>query len=369
MLLASEEESSGSPHPSASEFVLFGGITSNSNRRHVKFLGSISIHLAVLGLLLLAAPKLILTGRAFLHDPTTLVAPVPPPPFPKRVLPRSSPVARTVAIPQRSLPPVPRPDKQQFPRPSLEEAPHLPTIPRPPHVPNLPEETPSIRPPVQTGTFASNLPPKASPMLPVSSGQIVGFDAAVTRGSQVQGVHQAATAGFDTASPQSRQALAGGNVQTGAFGQARGGQPGDAQVPGANVGVAGFDTGPALARLPLAEQAVRRSGFDELKSVNSPVKAAAPSASPVRAIEILDKPKPAYTEEARRRKIEGDVLLDVLFTAACEVRVLRVVQGLGYGLDENAISAAGHIRFNPASQAGSPIDQRVTIRVVFQITQ
>jgi TonB family protein len=259
--------------------------------------------------------------------------------------------------------------KPRISHPNLEEAPILPNSPKPPRVLSLPQQAPVISPPVQTGVFASNLPPKASPQLPVASGQSAGFDVAVTRGAQVPEVYQAGAAGFDTASPNSRPALAGATVQTGAFGQASGGQPGAARLPGAKVGGTGFDTRPATVPPPLSEQAIRKSGFDELKPVNLPVKAAAPAVSAVHPVEILEKPKPAYTDEARQRKIEGDVVLDVIFTAACEVRVLRVVQGLGYGLDENAVSAARHIRFTPASQSGSPIDQRVTIRVVFQITQ
>jgi TonB family protein len=163
--------------------------------------------------------------------------------------------------------------------------------------------------------------------------------------------------------------LAGATVQTGNFGQVSGGQPGASRLPGAKVGGAGFDTNAPPAQKLTAQRAVRKSSFDELKPVSAPVRAEAPAASPIHAIEILDKPKPAYTDEARKQKIEGDVLLDVIFTATCEVRVLRVVQGLGHGLDENAIAAARRIRFTPASQSGSPIDQRVIIRVVFQITQ
>jgi TonB family protein len=363
-------ESSGSLNPKGSDIILFREITGNSNPRGGKFLGSVSIHLAVLGLLFLAAPRLFLNGVALLHATATLIAPVEPAPLSKHVLLRASPVVQTmaIAIAQRSLPPVPLPVKPRIPRPNLEEAPILPNSPKPPRVLSLPQEPPVINPPVQTGLFASNLPPKASPQLPVASGQSAGFDVAATRGAKVPEV-QAAAAGFDTASPNPRPALAGATVQTGAFGQAFGGQPGAARLTGAKVGGTGFDTRPATIQPPASEQAVRKSGFDELKPVNPPLKAATPAGNPVHPVEILDKPKPAYTDEARQRKIEGDVVLDVIFTANCEVRVLRVVQGLGYGLDENAISAARHIRFTPASQSGSPVDQRVTIRVVFQITQ
>ena len=68
------------------------------------------------------------------------------------------------------------------------------------------------------------------------------------------------------------------------------------------------------------------------------------------SLEITFKPRPNYTEEARRARIEGDVVLEVLFTASGTLRVLRVVRGLGYGLDQNAIEAAAKIRFRPATE-------------------
>ena len=56
----------------------------------------------------------------------------------------------------------------------------------------------------------------------------------------------------------------------------------------------------------------------------------------MRAVEILSKPKPAYTEEARARRVEGEVLLQVLFAASGQVRVIATVRGLGYMLDTDA---------------------------------
>ena len=53
----------------------------------------------------------------------------------------------------------------------------------------------------------------------------------------------------------------------------------------------------------------------------------------------LKNAKTEYTEEARKLKLEGEVLLRVLFTAGGEPRVLEVVRGLGHGLDETAIRA------------------------------
>lgn len=84
-------------------------------------------------------------------------------------------------------------------------------------------------------------------------------------------------------------------------------------------------------------------------------------------VEILDKPRPAYTDEARRRSIEGEVLLEVLFEASGEVRVLRVVRGLGHGLDETAAAAARQIHFKPARREGSPVDSSAVIHIIFQL--
>jgi TonB family protein len=84
-------------------------------------------------------------------------------------------------------------------------------------------------------------------------------------------------------------------------------------------------------------------------------------------VEILSRPKPVYTEEARDLRLEGDVVLDVVFEAAGVLRVLGVAQGLGHGLDEAAIVAAKKIQFNPARRDGAPVDHQARLRVVFRL--
>lgn len=85
------------------------------------------------------------------------------------------------------------------------------------------------------------------------------------------------------------------------------------------------------------------------------------------AAQILDKPRPAYTEEARRLLIEGEVQLEVLFGASGEIHILRVVRGLGHGLDENAVHAAKAIRFLPAKRDGRAVDSTATVHIIFQL--
>ncbi len=86
-----------------------------------------------------------------------------------------------------------------------------------------------------------------------------------------------------------------------------------------------------------------------------------------RPVEILFKPKPEYTDEARSKKIEGEVLLQVTFAASGEVKVERVVQGLGYGLDNTAQAAARQIRFRPAQQEGQPVDSSAIVHITFAL--
>lgn len=136
------------------------------------------------------------------------------------------------------------------------------------------------------------------------------------------------------------------------------------------AGPVGAFAGPAPAPAPSPPKPrITGSGFGDV-SAASPG-AAQPGAGNLHQsssdIEILFKPRPDYTEEARRRRIEGEVLLEVLFAASGEIRFLRVVKGLGAGLDENAIRAASKIRFKPATENGRPVDRTAIARISFQL--
>ena len=84
-------------------------------------------------------------------------------------------------------------------------------------------------------------------------------------------------------------------------------------------------------------------------------------------VEIVFKPKPVYTDEARKLNLEGEVLLEVMFGANGELRVNRVVRGLGHGLDEAAVSAANKIKFKPAQRNGSAVGSTAIVHVTFQL--
>jgi TonB family protein len=82
---------------------------------------------------------------------------------------------------------------------------------------------------------------------------------------------------------------------------------------------------------------------------------------------IIYKEKAKYTEEARQNKVQGTVVLNVVFTADGRITNIRVVRGLPDGLTEKAIEAAQRIRFNPAVRAGQPVSVRGNLEFTFNL--
>jgi len=82
---------------------------------------------------------------------------------------------------------------------------------------------------------------------------------------------------------------------------------------------------------------------------------------------ILYREKAKYTEEARQQRVQGAVLLSVVFGADGRLRDLRVVRGLPHGLTETSIEAANRIRFHPALQNGKPVSVRATLEFNFAL--
>jgi TonB family protein len=114
--------------------------------------------------------------------------------------------------------------------------------------------------------------------------------------------------------------------------------------------------------------AVQTSGFGTQEvAQNTPHVQRMESGPSSTAVEITDKPNPVYTAEARDLKIQGEVLLEVLFSSSGRLQVNRVVRGLGHGLDEAAIAAANRMRYKPATRSGQAVDSTAIVHVVFQM--
>jgi TonB family protein len=141
-------------------------------------------------------------------------------------------------------------------------------------------------------------------------------------------------------------------------------QSGKATTTTGTIASSGFGDSTATTGLKSAGT-VQLSGFDVHYSKAESHKMSAGTDAPV---EITFKPNPDYTDEARKRKINGEVRLEVLFTAQGQVHVIRVLQGLGYGLDEKAVKAAEQIKFKPASHTGQPVDSIALVQIIFELT-
>jgi TonB family protein len=114
--------------------------------------------------------------------------------------------------------------------------------------------------------------------------------------------------------------------------------------------------------------AVATGGFGAEQVVHGGPKIAQNDSGPATTpVEITFKPQPVYTEEARGLKLEGEVLLEVMFGANGTLHVNRVVRGLGHGLDDAAVAAANKMRFKPALRMGTPVDSTAVVHVTFQM--
>jgi TonB family protein len=154
------------------------------------------------------------------------------------------------------------------------------------------------------------------------------------------------------------QALPGGP----GYGNGTGGDKGARAV----VQSSGFGNGTAVQESGGPKRAVSTSGFaNQTVAEATPAKKAAESGTT--PVELLEKPKPVYTEEGRSLKIEGDVALDVVFMANGTVQVTKVVSGLGHGLDEAATRAAQQIKFKPAKRDNENVDFPARIRIQFRL--
>jgi TonB family protein len=78
------------------------------------------------------------------------------------------------------------------------------------------------------------------------------------------------------------------------------------------------------------------------------------------------KPEPDFTEKAKKKKINGIVLMRVVLTAAGEVRVVNILKKLPHGLTEEAVEAASRIKFKPALIENKAVPQTILLQYHFE---
>jgi TonB family protein len=117
------------------------------------------------------------------------------------------------------------------------------------------------------------------------------------------------------------------------------------------------------------------SSVAELVKASTPVPPAAPGLRQVPPGQqigsggpmVIYKRDPEYTEEARRAKLEGAVMLKVVVGADGLPKNIQVARSLGMGLDEKAIEAVSQWKFRPGQKGGQPVDVNVTVEVNFRL--
>jgi len=335
-------------------------------RRWTTMAGSVLVHgiAAVVFVTLSAAAARVVTQNDARDEALTFVRITPPPPLrePLRIPP---PVFREVKA--VDLPPAPveiAPERESV---VARNEPSPPPVPEPvtPVVPDPPTPVPQVN----VGSFAAtgNSPRAVEVARAV---QQSGFDAPAARAPEIHTV-RAAVGAFEqaTGSPRPRPGTDRPNVVGDAgfgagvtTGRGRGGAGG--MVTSGGFGSAANGTATGTGTRP--QGAVKTTDFDARETQPSAPQVVQAARTEV-PLEVLSKPTPVYTDEARAHRIEGEVLLEVEFTATGEIRVLRVVRGLGYGLDESAVRAVQSMRFKPALRNGQPVDTRTTVNVVFRL--
>ena len=291
-------------------------------------------------------------------EPLTFVNFTPPePPPPPDPLP---PVPKEVLLSEPLPPP---PIKEVEPELVLaREEPELEPVPEIVPTPVIPEPPRRQPPVVQVGAFASAM--ASAPAGPAKAIEDAGFDRADVRTSE-RSKAGAVVGAFDSAATETARPGTGraAGVTDAGFGSGTS-APAGRNGSGRGVASSGFDSGSAAAAAPRAAR-VQASTFDARDTATTTTHVS--QTVKQTPIEILSKPVPAYTDEARALKVEGEVTLEVEFAASGSIEVLRVVRGLGHGLDEMAARAVQAMRFKPAQREGQPVTTRTTVTIVFRL--
>lgn len=292
-------------------------------------------------------------------DHITYVAPVPEykpkPPVERIIAPKVIPHPQVIPPPVKTFVPPPL-VVVQMPKPKpVIEAPEIKPVPQTPVL--KVELPPAPKAPIKTGVFQPTTElAKAAPPPPQQKLQVGGFG----------DPHGAAPSDNARPSPATLTKVGAFDMPDGAGKSGRGGS----SQTGGEIKQTGFGSSGDQGRpkpTP-ANQAIRTTAFGDATLAPPPPKKVEAVTNNQTPVQILSKPKPVYTSEARELRLEGEVSLQVVFQADGSIHVVRVVRGLGHGLDEAAVQAATRVRFKPATRGGVPVDTNATITISFELT-
>jgi TonB family protein len=283
------------------------------------------------------------------REPKPLPKPKAQPIVHAKLLPAAPVAAPHLVVPREIRVAQPKPEEPEAPKVALNNF----------QAPQIKMVSGGARPQlIHTGEFSTGSSATPTLNVPAEKVQTGGFgDPNGLKGEGKQGAHlvAAATGSFDL-------------PPGGGKGNGTGGTKG---LQG-TVASAGFGNGVATGgngdgRSNGRGNAVATGAFGQQELSHGGPKVQSDSGPPTNSVEITFKPSPVYTDEARQLKLEGEVLLEVMFGANGQLHVNRVVRGLGHGLDEAAVAAANRMRFKPALRNGQPVDSTAVVHVVFQL--
>jgi TonB family protein len=284
--------------------------------------------------------------------------------------------------------PPPPPKVKMPPPPPMEDPPKVPEVKFEAPKINLPRPEPKPDPkPIQLeAKLQAPIIKGARPAVILSPQPKAALGAAAMPAQDNRGkpstapVHYGQTFGV-TPNPNAR-----GPATVSAIGNPYGGMRGPAVAPHGVVGSTGFGNGTkfgsntgvmgkvASAGVPGAAPMAPSGNVGKVASAGIPNAPTAGPAAPRTVaepvftnLEVVSKPRPEYTNEARQLRVQGDVILKVTFTARGQVLVQSIVHGLGHGLDEEARRVAQQIRFRPATRNGQAVDMTTNITITFQL--
>jgi len=296
--------------------------------------------------------------------------------FPQRMqVARTYMVTELIARPDVEPKPVeiqqPRIKVKPLPPPPAFEAPKL-IVPPEVHVQKAPP--PEIEPPKIATNFKPPDLKEVSAARPVQAIHTGDFGGASAPTLNVP-VEKVQTGGFGDPNgikPDGKSARLVA-ASTGAFdqptGAGNGNGTGGAKGLKGTIASAGFGSGiaqPGFGNGRTNGQ-VQAAAFGSSEVAQNTRKRALDNGPATTPVEILYKPNPVYTDEARQLQLQGEVLLEVSFGADGKLQVNRVVRGLGHGLDEAAIAATNKIKFKPALRSGLAVDSTSIVHVTFQL--
>ncbi|MDE1177716.1 MAG: TonB family protein [Edaphobacter sp.] len=348
--------------PQSKQFTHFGVLNDGTQSKGSLFTSlTLNIVIAIIVCIVGAAAKKTIEKRQKLTELSLA-------PLPKQIEPiRPKPVLK-------KLPPVPvvkvEPPKIKMPDVKMPEPPKVPEVkmvePKPIVVPAPPKAV--VAPPapkvVNLGhpapaAVVNNSPHPSAVALGQTNNPIAPSDRPATASINLGQRGMAGMPASNTGSgPRASAVSLGSGSPTSQTMAGNGTRP----VQGVKLGVAG-GTGPM-------NSTGRVAGPVNLGQAQQPAmpKPNMPSSTAAHAPKVLFKPRPEYTAEAVKLRIEGTVSVRLKVAANGAVHVLGVTSDLGHGLGESAIRAVQSTRFSPATDAsGNPVDWEGVVNVAFQL--